>query len=63
MTTADYEKLGRELLKSYNIPAVINVDGGVNDKTVSKCCDADIVTAGSYIINSDNFQTKISSLR
>lgn len=53
----------RELLKSYNIPAVINVDGGVNDKTVSKCRDADIVTAGSYIINSDNFQTKISSLR
>ena len=53
----------RELLNSYNIPAVINVDGGVNDKTVSKCRDADIVTAGSYIINSDNFQTKISSLR
>ena len=53
----------RELLKSYNIPAVINVDGGVNDKTISKCRDADIVTAGSYIIGSDNFQTKISSLR
>ena len=53
----------RELLKAYNIPAVINVDGGVNDKTISKCRDADIVTAGSYIIGSDNFQTKISSLR
>ena len=53
----------RELLKSYNIPAVISVDGGVNDKTISKCRDADIVTAGSYIIGSDNFQTKISSLR
>jgi ribulose-phosphate 3-epimerase len=53
----------RELLKSYNIPAVVNVDGGVNDKTISKCRDADIVTAGSYIIGSDNFQTKISSLR
>ena len=53
----------RELLKSYNIPAVINVDGGVNDKTISKCRDADIVTAGSYIIGSDNFQTKICSLR
>ena len=53
----------RKLLDSYNIPAVINVDGGINDNTVSMCGDADIVTAGSYIIKSDNFQEKVSSLR
>lgn len=53
----------RQLLNSYNIPAVINVDGGINNDTVSKCREADIVVAGSYIINSDNFQEKISSLR
>lgn len=53
----------RALLNSYNIPAVINVDGGINGETVSKCRDSDIVTAGSYIVNSDNFQEKISSLR
>lgn len=53
----------RQLLNSYNIPAVINVDGGINDTTISKCRNADIVVAGSYIINSDNFQEKISSLR
>ena len=53
----------RALLDSYNIPAVINVDGGINGETVSKCRDCDVVTAGSYIINSDNFQDKISSLR
>lgn len=53
----------RELLNSYNIPAVINVDGGINDKTVDKCRNCDIVTAGSYIVKSDNFQEKISSLR
>ena len=53
----------RKLLNSYNIPAVINVDGGINDKTVFMCRDADIVTAGSYIIKSDNFQEKVSSLR
>ena len=28
----------RDLLDSYNIPAVINVDGGINNKT-RKCCD------------------------
>ena len=53
----------RTLLNSYNINAIINVDGGINDKTVSMCHDADMVAAGSYIVLSDNFQEKISSLR
>ena len=53
----------KALLKSYNLDSVINVDGGVNDKTIDMCRDADIVVAGSYIINSDNFQDKITSLR
>ena len=53
----------RSLLDSYNIHALINVDGGVNDKTKDMCVDADILTAGSYIVGSDNFQEKISSLR
>lgn len=53
----------RALLNSYNIPAVINVDGGINDKSVDKCRECDIVTAGSYIVKSDNFQEKVSSLR
>ena len=53
----------RALLNSYNIPAVINVDGGINGETVKKCRNCDIVTAGSYIVKSDNFQEKISSLR
>ena len=53
----------RTLLDSYNIPAVINVDGGINDETRKRCYGADIVTAGSYIIKSNNFQEKVSSLR
>ena len=53
----------RALLDSYNIPAVINIDGGINKDTVDKCRGCDMVTAGSYIVNSDNFQEKISSLR
>ena len=44
----------RALLDSYNIPAVINVDGGINNKTKDKCSESDILTAGSYIINSHN---------
>lgn len=53
----------RALLDSYNIPAVINVDGGINGDTVKHCRNCDMVTSGSYIVKSDNFQEKISSLR
>ena len=51
------------LLESYNMKKIINVDGGVNNLTKEYCRGADIVTAGSYILNSDNFQEKVSSLR
>lgn len=61
-TEARLEEL-RVLLDEYNIPAVINVDGGINDKTKIKCSKSDILTAGSYIINSNDFQEKITSLR
>lgn len=53
----------RALLDSYNISAVINVDGGINDVTVKECSNCDIVTAGSYITKSDDFQEKINTLR
>ena len=53
----------RALINSYKVNVLINVDGGVNDKTKDLCSNADILTSGSYILNSDNFQEKISSLR
>lgn len=53
----------RALLNEYNIPAVISVDGGITGETVSKCRDADIVVSGSYIVKSDDFQERITSLR
>ena len=53
----------RELIKSYNLDCVISVDGGINNITREKCYNSDIVVAGSYIISSDNFQDKITSLR
>lgn len=58
-------KLGeiRALLDAYNVKALVNVDGGINDKTKKLCHDATILTAGSYIINALDFQEKISSLR
>lgn len=53
----------RELLQEYHSSAIINVDGGINQQTVSLCRDADMVVAGSYIVTSSDFQEKISSLR
>ena len=44
---------------------VISVDGGINDKTISLCkyAGCDMVVAGSFITNSDNYDEKISELR
>lgn len=53
----------RELIKSYNLNILIDVDGGVCDTILDKVVDADILTAGNYIISSDNYQEKITSLR
>ena len=53
----------KELINSYNLNILIDVDGGINDSVLDKVVDADILTAGSYIINSSNYQEKITSLR
>lgn len=44
---------------------VISVDGGINDKTISLCkyAGCDMVVAGSFITNSDNYDEKIRELR
>ena len=41
----------------------INVDGGINDKTVKYLDKANIVVSGSYVVNSDSFVDAIKSLR
>ena len=53
----------KELIHSYNLNILIDVDGGINDSVLDKVKDADILTAGSYIINSSDYQEKITSLR
>ncbi|WP_125711652.1 ribulose-phosphate 3-epimerase [Companilactobacillus kedongensis] len=43
----------------------IEVDGGINDKTITKCADAgaDIFVAGSYLFGSDDFEGRINKLK
>lgn len=53
----------RTILSEYNMNIIINVDGGVNDNTRALCSGCDMVTSGSYITSSDDFQEAISTLR
>lgn len=53
----------RLLKNAYNYPYLIEVDGGINDKTVYKCLNADILVVGSYITNSDNYKEKINIIK
>ncbi len=53
----------RILLNEYQSNVKISVDGGINNNTKKFCSESDIIVSGSYIINSDNFEEKINSLR
>lgn len=61
--TKDKIKELKILLSEYNSDVKISVDGGINDVTKEYCTDCDILVSGSYIINGDNLQEKIDSLR
>ncbi len=61
--TKDKIKELKILLSEYNSDVKISVDGGINDRTKKYCIDCDILVSGSYIINGDDLQEKIDSLR
>lgn len=53
----------RTLLKEYKSKAKISVDGGMNEKTKKAASKADILVAGSYILNGEDYQYQINTLR
>ena len=54
------------MLKNYidknHLSVLIEVDGGINDKTISLVKDADVAVVGSYIVKSDNYIERVNSL-
>ena len=54
------------MLKNYidknKLSVLIEVDGGINDKTISLVKDADIAVVGSYIVKSDDYLERVNSL-
>lgn len=51
------------LRKINNLNFKIEVDGGINNETVKKLNYVDIVVAGSYITNADNYLMQVTSLK
>lgn len=51
-----------KLREKYNYNYLIEVDGGINEKTSKLCKKADILVIGSYITNSDNYQEQINKI-
>lgn len=54
-----------DMRKTLGLNFIIEVDGGVNDKTIEQCRHAgvDMVVAGSYLFNMDDRKKGILSLR
>ena len=54
------------MLKNYigknHLSVLIEVDGGINDKTISLVKDADVAVVGSYIVKSDHYIERVNSL-
>ena len=48
--------------KSNNLNYLIEVDGGINDQTISKVINADIAVVGSFITDSDNYKEQFEKL-
>lgn len=59
----DRVKRLREFRRRNDLSYVIEVDGGINNKTINKVKKADIVVSGSYITDSNNYQEKVNILK
>ncbi len=49
--------------QEHNLKYIIQVDGGINDKTIKMVRTADVVVVGSFITNSNDYQKKLDLLR
>jgi ribulose-phosphate 3-epimerase len=55
----------RSWIRSKNLSTLIEIDGGVNEKTISEISEAgaDVFVAGSAIFESPDYQKTISTLK
>lgn len=62
VTTTNKIKELKQLIKKYNNNIKIEVDGGINNKTISLLDNVDIAVVGSYIVKSNNYPFQIKKL-
>lgn len=62
--TPDKIKAIKTMIVENQLDTLIEVDGGINATTGASCKDAgvDVLVAGSYVFNNDNYQEAINSL-
>lgn len=53
----------RQEIESQSLPCLIEVDGGVNEKTLAYLSQVDVLVAGSYIFKNSNYKTAIDFLK
>ena len=53
----------KKILVSKKLKIKISIDGGINDEIAKRLDFVDIIVSGSYVINSDNYNEKIETLR
>lgn len=55
----------RDYINNNQIKCLIEIDGGINDETaqLARLAGVDVLVAGSYIFDSDNFEERINKLR
>lgn len=63
INTVERIKIVSTEIKTRQSQAVIEVDGGINNTNVNLLTGVDIVVAGSYIINSNNYQGQIDNIK
>ncbi len=63
--TLEKIRVARRLIDSAKYNCVIEIDGGINDKTGKQCIEAgaDILVAGNYVFKSSDIKAAIASLR
>lgn len=52
-----------KIRKEKNYAYLIEVDGGVNDITAKLCNNADIIVVGSFITDSDSYESQIEKIK
>ena len=53
----------KKILVSKKLKIKISIDGGINDEIAKRLDFVDIIVSGSYVINGDNYNEKIETLR